>query len=243
MKHTLLAYNKHGIDPKIYYLRLSNQNLVDLERYLGKNPLTLIQDNSYPLLEDMAMILYFAMSDMYNISLGDAYDIIDDITLMSAVDIIIKLFFDMGIYSKDEPKEDTVPTRANNYKPVVPESLEKQITDMYNSFVEGGLDVTSFWDKTLGEVTAEIKSHRARCKERAQFDYVQSSLIAANIGQMFSTKKSNDDKLSIENVYPGLYTQKDRDEAKSKRSIDNLMKWANAFNTYQEQKNQEGMGK
>ena len=244
MKHTILTYNKHGIDPKIYYLRLSNQNLVDLERYLGKNPLTLIQDNSYPILEDMAAILYFAMSDMYNITLGDAFDIIDDITLMSAIDVVIKLFFDMGIYSKDEPKQDVVPSRANNYQPTVPPTIEKQITDMYNSFVEGGLDVKGFWDKTLGEVADEAKSHRASCKERAQFDYTQAALIAANVGEMFSSKKSKkDDKLSIENVYPGLYTQEEKDEAKSKRSEDNLLKWAQAFNAYQEQKKQEGMGK
>ena len=234
MKHTLLKVGE-GFDTEIFFIRLSVQDLIDLERFLGKNPLNIIND--YPLTKDIAMTLYFSLLHNHNdITLGDAYDLVDDIGKFETAKVIVKLFFDMGIYSKEEKVKQQKSQNSPASKPkkkTKPETVEEQIVDLYESFVESGLDTKGFWDKSMGEINNEINSHKAKCREKANFDYIQSALIAANIGEMFSTKKGN--KLTIDKVYPTLFDNNSpkpnskQVDPKTAQAQANLMKWVQAF--------------
>jgi hypothetical protein len=98
---------------KTYKLRLNTRNIVNLEKQLGCNPLTIFGTNGdkIPTITTMVYILYSALLQYnHGITLNDAYDIFDEyLENHSTVDfmpVILEIYKASGIVPKETDKEE-----------------------------------------------------------------------------------------------------------------------------------------
>lgn len=233
MQHTYLVIKDEEDNLVGYPLRLTVQDLIDIERVIGRNPLIIFNEFPLPKLNEVMYVLYFAINHYQTISLNDLYVLMDTyFTFTETIEFTIKLYKDMGVFN-DKPKKEQSDQKESKSMDSnsSPQTIEEQIVNLYDSFIEAGLSIENFWNKTLKELHGEINIHRSASRERANFDYIQSSLIAARVGELFSDKKSSiNDKLEISKVYPNLFDKKTVLDEKTAESKNNLMKWVEAFN-------------
>ena len=82
-----------------------------------------------------------------------------------------------------------------------------------------GLSELDFWDMTIGEIIRKIESYNrcfiAKSKERAEYDYIQASLIIKGVGICLGSKEKFP---SVYEVYGNLFND-DIEKEKEAREV------------------------
>lgn len=105
-----MVYYEFNVGDKEYKLRLSTQNIIQLEKKIGGNPLTLFYKNgdvSIPTLEGMADVLHYSLQKFHHgISLKDVFDILDEYLeekdMNDLMGEIMEVYKVSGVISDDE---------------------------------------------------------------------------------------------------------------------------------------------
>lgn len=110
-----MLYTTVTISDKEYKCRLTTKGLVDLEKKLGDNPLSIfmrITNNELPKLSDMLLVFHTSLQPYnHGISLDDVYGIYDAYideghTFMDFIPFIIEIYKVSGLFSEDKSAED-----------------------------------------------------------------------------------------------------------------------------------------
>ena len=95
-----------------YKLRLSTRSIVQLEKQLGCNPLSIFGNgDTIPTITTMVMILHISLSQyQHNITLDKAYDIFDEWiadghTMPEFIPVILDIYRTSGIIKGEEGNE------------------------------------------------------------------------------------------------------------------------------------------
>jgi hypothetical protein len=98
---------------KTYKLRLNTRNIVNLEKQLGCNPLTIFGTNGdkIPTITTMVYILHSALQQYnHGITLNDSFDIFDEYlenhSTVDFVPVILEIYKASGIVPKETGKEE-----------------------------------------------------------------------------------------------------------------------------------------
>ena len=104
-----MMYVDFSAGNKDYRLRLNTRSIVNLEKQLGCNPLSIFGDgDTMPTITTMVQILYAALQPLqHGISLNDAYDIFDeyladDHTMTDFIYVILDVYKISGLIKTDE---------------------------------------------------------------------------------------------------------------------------------------------
>ena len=212
MKHTIFTFEKDGLE-FIYELRLTIQDIIDIERLIGSNPINFNTDGRTISTHKLGYLLFFSMRHTNrSITIDDSFDIIDELGQKVILDIMIRLFTDMGIIDDEEiPHDDTSP--SSDYINDKPQTLEAHYKSLYNDLIKQGVDISNFWDMNNMEVKDLMVIAKGKNKNTAYYDFTQAATIAAFTGSLMS-KKAKPPKL--EKMYPGLF----KEEIEKKESVD-----------------------
>ena len=98
---------------KEYKLRLTTRSIVQLEKQIGRNPLTIFGNGEeIPTITNMVNVLYFSLQSLQNgITLNDAYDIYDTYiadghTTTDFIKVIIDIYRASGIIPTEEAEKN-----------------------------------------------------------------------------------------------------------------------------------------
>ena len=212
MKHTIFTFEKDGLE-FIYELRLTIQDIIDIERIIGANPINFNSNGKTIDVNKLGYLLFFSIRHTNrSITIDDSFNIIDDLGQKVIVDILIRLFTDMGILDDEEiPLDNSSP--SSDYINNEPQTLESHYKRIYKDLIEQGVDTSNFWDMNNMEVKDLMVIAKGKNKNTAYYDFTQAATIAAFVGTMMS-KKAKPPKL--EKMYPGLF----KDEIEKKESVD-----------------------
>lgn len=117
-----MVYYEFNVGDKEYKLRLSARSIVELEKKLGGNPLTIFLKNGeakLPTLEDMIYVLHMSLQKFqHGISLDDVDDIVDEYleakTLTDLMGEIMEVYKVSGIISEDEEDKEAEGSEEKN---------------------------------------------------------------------------------------------------------------------------------
>ena len=241
MRYSLISFD----DNQFHEARLTINDMVCIERYIKKNPLTMFY--SFPPLGDLAFILYMSLRHVSDFTLDDIYDYIDDndLSIEQLTDIVIRLLTDMGFL--EEPKESDgeesseKPNQSSSKKKVEDKSFKQIMEEILESYLAIGTP-EEFWNSNLYEVTKSFTMHKLQLRTEAENNYVLAMMISTDIGLMLNGKSKKMPK--VEEYYPGLYSEEElakrENDARTKEAVNNLVNFANQFNARKKQKEIEG---
>lgn len=233
-----MLYSQLKIDDyHIYNLRLTLLDVVQLERLLGESPLDILQKAAMTQgfgvnMEDLVYILYVSLQGgEINYTIDDAYDIFDDYIdnagdVGSFLNVLVKLFTDMGFISGDddyydEVVEDDANNESSNEDVIEEElTLEIRFKRLLIKCLEAGITEEFFWNSTYGEMLRYMKAFSNRLsrerQDRAFFDYQLSNLIGISVSRLFSS----DSKFpEIHDAYPSIFEPPSEEELMSMEAM------------------------
>ena len=116
-----MMYYEFNVGDNTYKLRLSTRNIIQLEKKLGGNPLTLFYKGgevAIPTLEGMSDVLHYSLQKFHHgISLKDVDDILDayleENTMNDLMEVVMNVYKVSGIISNDEDEEAEDTDRKN----------------------------------------------------------------------------------------------------------------------------------
>lgn len=233
MKYSIITFD----DNTFFNARLTNNDMVCIERYIRKNPLTMF--SSIPPLGDLAFIIYMSLRESSDYTLDDVYDYIDenDITMDELIAIVIQLFKDMGFIEDDSINEDV--QEVSDDTPSVISHKEKEESKSFkkiaNEILEQYLIIGSaeeFWDSNLDEVTKAFDMYKKQLRSKSESDYMLAMMTSTSVGLMLGGKSKKMPK--VEEFFPGLYSKEELEErerdARTKQAIENLNEFGKRFN-------------
>ncbi len=120
-----MLYYEFNTNDKAYKLRLNTRNIIELEKKLGQNPITIFfgsnkistkdkkeeEEFNVPSVTTMVYILHYSLQQyQHNITLNDSYDIFDkwldeEHTVMDFLPIITEVFKVSGIFTEGKADE------------------------------------------------------------------------------------------------------------------------------------------
>lgn len=110
-----MLYTTVTIDNKEYKCRLTTKSLVDLEKKLNGNPLSIflnITNNELPKLADLLLVFHASLQSYnHGVSLDEVYNIYDKYideghTFMDFIPVIMEIYKVSGLF-QEEAKEET----------------------------------------------------------------------------------------------------------------------------------------
>lgn len=109
-----MLYTTFTVGDTEYKCRLNTKNLIDLEKKLGGNPLTVflnISNNELPKLADLLLIFHCSLQSYnHGISLDDVYNIYDKYieeghTFMDFIPVIMDIYKVSGLFQEQEQED------------------------------------------------------------------------------------------------------------------------------------------
>ena len=236
MKYSIITFD----DNTFFNARLTNNDMVCIERYIRKNPLTML--SSIPPLGDLAFIIYMSLRESSDYTLDDVYDYIDEnnLTMDELVAIVIQLFKDMGFIEDDSINEDVQEVTEGNSNVTSHNKKEesKSFKKIANEILEQYLIIGSaeeFWDSNLDEVTKAFDMYKKQLRSRSESDYMLAMMTSTSVGLMLGGKSKKMPK--VEEFFPGLYSKEELDAREKERNANELLaNFANYAERLQERK-------
>ena len=223
MRYSIISFD----DNVFFNARLNMNDMVLIERYIGKNPLTMFL--SIPPKGDLIYIIYMSLRESSDFTLDDIYDYVDDnnIDVNELIVMVVQLFKDMGFI---EDIEDTVTddnikddNPSNNNHPNKIEE-EKSFKEIANDILDQYLTVGSpdeFWTSNLDEVTKSFDMYKKQLRSKSESDYMLAMMTSTSVGLMLGGKSKK--MPNVEEFFPGLYSEEELEERKREREANQLL--------------------
>lgn len=234
MKYSFITFDENTF----FNARLTNNDMVFIERYIRKHPLMIFTDDIQK--GDLVFIIYMSLRTTSEVTLNDIHDYVEeledeiDLTLQDLTNIVIQIYKDMG-YLDDKDKPDPVikdsgeSTSTNNSNGA--EYKQKTFKQTLNGILEQYLllgTVEEFWSSNLDEVTRQFDRYKKILRSTSESDYMLALMIASNVGVMMNGKKG--DKIrSIEDFFPSLYDEVDDAEREERQRKERLIRGFSEF--------------
>lgn len=107
-----MRYTEFKVGDKEYKLRLSTNEIVNIEKKIGSNVLKIFMDkDNIPTMEQLMLVLHGALQKFHhNITLKDVYDIYDEYvdnggTFEGLIEIILDVFEVAGFFKEEDLKK------------------------------------------------------------------------------------------------------------------------------------------
>ena len=227
MKYSVLTFDEN----QYFNARLTINDMVAIEEYMGSNPLLLFFD-TFPKQGDLVHILYMSIRHTTDCTEDTIHCLLDrrKLTVSELYSMVLKIFIDMG-YS-EEAKEVNSKPQTNNTDQKELESFKDIANSLLKGFIDNGLSEIDFWDFNFKEVHSALKSHRSLYREKAEADYMLAYMTSVSVGLMLNGKLNK--MPSFQEYFPGLYSEEEVEESKRKeetrKATNNLMRNIMLFN-------------
>lgn len=237
MKYSIITFD----DNTFFNARLTNNDMVCIERYIRKNPLTMF--SGIPPLGDLAFIIYMSLRESSDYTLDDVYDYIDEnaLTIDELIAIVIQLFKDMGFIEDIDMEEqqevvEDIPNTTSSNKKEENKSFKKIANEILSQYLIVG-SAEEFWDSNLDEVTKAFDMYKKQLRTKSESDYMLAMMTSTSVGLMLGGKSKKMPK--VEEFFPQLYSKEELDEREKQRNANELLaNFASYAERLQERKKQ-----